>query len=663
MTFKLRPEIRKSLSAIEITELNDFQIETYNKFANTNANLILSAGTGTGKTEAVLIPITNYLLGTSAKGLKIIYIMPLIALANDQADRVEKFFRSSDLTVFKYHGEVSAGKKKKFFNDPTDVLIITPESLQGILVSDNKFIFNTVSHFVIDEIHYFFDNERGNHMYNSIWLINKLFSKTRIIGISATININDQTKKWLSSINGYSLDIISAKNVNKRIIKLDAHDSLSKNEDLANFIFDKKCMVFFQSKKDLEMQAILMNKHKNKKRDILVHHGNLSKLEREKNENTIKNHNTSIFCTSTLELGIDIGDIDIVFFDKQPNSVSSFLQRIGRSGRRSGIAKAKIYCQDDYNVVYSYIIKNLAQENIVEEPKPISLSYAKLSHFILTILVIQPINDVSKFLNFLNQNIYYTDLQLDKLLELLDYMVLQELIIYRQDGRITIFDKGSILIKKRDYYSFFIANSDTFSVFDTDNNLLGFIAGYKLKRNNVENIGISGHSWKIVELNDNSVKLQKDNNLSGTLFTSLNEPPITELVRNSLLKYMENDDFTNCNNEFVNIYKRSINELKILINSSKIIELSDKEINAAKMSEDLRELIHWGYLMIPNDSELDFKGIITKLEEDLFKKEYNFSEIKFKENVPNSLLKEEFIESNYDFKELRKKIKECYYGE
>ena len=346
--------------------------------------LIISPTAG-GKTEAALIPLFSniYNYGFEDQKVQAIYIAPLKALLNDLDNRIIEWTDYlEDLTIFKWHGDVSTSLKKKQINKPATILLSTPESLDVILASnkiDNQNYFSNVHTIIIDEAHYFAKDSRGAQL-SSINERIQYFSQHTIqrIGLSATVGDPERVALWLQG-SGAIAEIIKTDDIDRELdlknILID--DTLNKNNDLQSELFDLvksgKSIIFGNSRRDVEMTARLLNESKI---DVLVHHGSISKYLREEAEElmSVSKHSV-ISATSTLELGIDIGDLNRVVQKGLLPSVNSYLQRIGRAGRKDGKAQIALITDNFEDFVLNLSFASLGMEKYNEPLRPSKKRY------------------------------------------------------------------------------------------------------------------------------------------------------------------------------------------------------------------------------------------------------------------------------------------------
>ena len=382
------PLKNKIISKLGWKELTSVQEMTIPEILG-GKNAVILAPTAGGKTEAAFFPILSLIHEEELKPISVLYVSPIKALLNNQEERLKILSSFVYGDVFKWHGDVEGSEKTKFYKKPSQILIITPESLEVILMSqkvNKEEMFKNIRFIVIDEIHAFADSERGSHLIAILERI-QTFSKYDIqrIGLSATVGNPKVICDWMQgSSKRESIVINPPKQAGQKLIEI---KMVKRDEDLGmevcKRIFGKKALFFSNSrsaaeglKKEIEGKGI----------DTFVHHSSIDKRFREIAEEKFKiGTNNCIIATNTLELGIDIGDLDIVLQLDSPNTVSSFLQRMGRTGRRKGtIAHYVFFPTKPAKFILSIAILNLAVRRWVESVYVSKLSYDIFFHQILT---------------------------------------------------------------------------------------------------------------------------------------------------------------------------------------------------------------------------------------------------------------------------------------
>jgi len=330
--------------------------------------LVPSAG---GKTEASMFPTLSNLVSDQPDGVGALYIAPIKALLNNQAERLGNYTEMVGLRRFVWHGDTTSHERTVFLRDPCELLMTTPESLEVMLVSqsvDSKALFGDLRIIVIDEVHAIAGSDRGAHLMSVIERLAKISNHDiQRVGLSATVGNPDEILRWLQGSSQRDGCVVDPPKKASRRQLLVTH-----RQDLATLAFDaarmsqgQKSLFFCQSRSVSEAVAEHMRRAGTA---VFVHHSAVSKEERQLAEHEFNSgSNACIVCTSTLELGIDVGDLDRVLQAEAADTVSSFLQRMGRTGRREGqAANTTFFCSNSDSVLQSIALIELAKAGWVE---------------------------------------------------------------------------------------------------------------------------------------------------------------------------------------------------------------------------------------------------------------------------------------------------------
>lgn len=334
-------------------------------------NAVVLAPTAGGKTEASMFPALASLVEREPDGVGVIYIAPIKALLNNQEDRLGTYTEMVGLRRFVWHGDVGDSAKRRFVKEPAEILMTTPESLEVMLVSQRspaQRLFKDLRLIVIDEVHALAGTDRGAHLMSVIErLAPSSQNDIQRVGLSATVGNPEQILAWLKgSSRREGVVVDPPKNPAKRDLSIGLYQSIADLADeAAAKATGRKSLFFCQSRALTETVAERM---RGREVDVFVHHSSISLEERKAAEDRFAHgSNACIVCTSTLELGIDVGDLDAVFQANAPSSVSSFMQRMGRTGRRAGTtANTTFLCEDPEAVLQSVALIELAREGWVE---------------------------------------------------------------------------------------------------------------------------------------------------------------------------------------------------------------------------------------------------------------------------------------------------------
>jgi ATP-dependent Lhr-like helicase len=302
---------------------------------------LVLAPTAGGKTEAALFPLLSRMARESWAPLSVLYVCPLRALLNNLHPRVERYAGFLGRRAGLWHGDVTSAPRRRIVTDPPDILLTTPESIEAMLVSsrvDHRHLFAHVRAVVVDEIHAFAGDDRGWHLLAVLERVARCAGRDlQRIGLSATVGNPDALLRWLRGA-GRAPGRVVAPKVGAPAdpqVEVDHVGSLSNAATLISKLHrGEKRLVFVDSKSVAEhLTAELRSRHV----ATFVSHAALSRDERHQAEQAFAEATDCVIvATSTLELGIDVGDLDRVIQIGAPGTVASFLQRLGRTGRRPG---------------------------------------------------------------------------------------------------------------------------------------------------------------------------------------------------------------------------------------------------------------------------------------------------------------------------------------
>lgn len=382
--YRLAPFIQEYIYKMGWEELRGVQVKAINAILDTPNHVLITSATASGKTEAAFLPILTDLDAHPSSTIGVMYIGPLKALINDQFQRLRGLLEETQIPVQSWHGDIDQASKQHFIKQASGVLQITPESLEAMLIkrhSDLRRLFGDLRYVVIDEAHAFIDSERGRQVICQLQRLSRYQDHTaRRIGLSATIGDPQLAADWLSGGSNLPVEIVDDL-AGKRMIELglehfiDYRDLLrkldhpetqperlqelrQKQQEFYDHIYElvnheTKTLVFANSRQGTEEIGLQLrtNAERSGTPDIYhVHHGAISAPLREAAEDAMRDSAlpATTIATLTLELGIDIGHLDQVLQVGAPNTVSSFLQRLGRSGRRANHPSRMFFYSREY---------------------------------------------------------------------------------------------------------------------------------------------------------------------------------------------------------------------------------------------------------------------------------------------------------------------------
>ncbi|MCQ2078627.1 MAG: DEAD/DEAH box helicase [archaeon] len=353
------------------TEWRSIQKTAYEHFTGGSQHILICAGTSSGKTEAAMFPIISSLHREPTKGFGALYIGPLKALIDDQFERIEPILRDSYIPITGWHGDISQSRKRKAVSNPSGILQITPESLQNILVNRQEELprlFGDLRFIVIDEVHAFMNSDRGLQLLCCLERLERLTGcRPRRLGLSATISDKTVAGEWLSANTGIGTVVVSDDSIGDRRIEIRYNMFPSEKEEEGEYrkkavtryykqlysdVKNRSCIVFTNSRDSAEKTSRSLGRMaelNGRPGEVFIHHGSVSAELRHNAEEALKNKDrkNTVVATVTLELGIDVGNLDRIVQIGAPYTCSSMVQRMGRSGRRGGTQNMVVYCNDD----------------------------------------------------------------------------------------------------------------------------------------------------------------------------------------------------------------------------------------------------------------------------------------------------------------------------
>jgi len=312
------------------------------------ANLVAVAPTAAGKTEAAVLPLLSAMLQGGWSGLSVLYVCPLRALLNNLHVRIGDYCQMVGRRAGLWHGDVLGGARGRILGDPPDVLLTTPESLEVMLISrkvDHQQLFAGVRAVVVDEIHAFGGDDRGWHLLAVLERIAAVAGRDlQRIGLSATVGDPASLLSWLCGSSTRPSHVVAPDSGRPAAPELTL-DHVGSLRNAAHVISQlhrgEKRLVFCDSRARVEQLAVELRE---RQVDTFVSHSSLALDERRRAEEAFAQaRDCVIVATSTLELGIDVGDLDRVIQLDSPATVASFLQRLGRAGRRAGTTRNMLF--------------------------------------------------------------------------------------------------------------------------------------------------------------------------------------------------------------------------------------------------------------------------------------------------------------------------------
>lgn len=515
---ELHPIVQKWVYKQGWNDLRDIQKKSIDPILSCNTDVVISASTAAGKTEAAFLPACSA-IAEQRDSFGIIYISPLKALINDQYRRLEQLSDMLDMTVTPWHGDSLQSKKKKAKRDPQGILLITPESLESLLVRESGWVktaFDTLQYIIIDEYHAFIGSERGFQLQSLMYRLESLLERKNTIpriALSATLGDMDSVLGYLRPVKSLPCKLIEGSKSHSTLkIQLRGYidrkpdeegDVLPADTQIAEDLFvllrGDSHLVFANSRARTEIFAASLSdmcKENGVPNEFFPHHGSLAKELRQELEARLQQESkpTTAVCTMTLELGIDIGKVKSVAQVTAPHSVASLRQRLGRSGRRGDPAILRMFIAEDELTLNSNIVDKLRIELLqsiamirlllvkkwYEPADAEQFHFSTLLHQILAVISQWGGVRADQLWALLCQSGSFSKVSMDHFKMLLTEMGEQRLITQLSSGELVIGDEGEKLVGHYTFYAVFntpeefriVVNSKTLGSIPLDDQII-----------------------------------------------------------------------------------------------------------------------------------------------------------------------------------------------
>ncbi len=356
-------------------------------------HVVVIAPTAGGKTEAAVLPVLSRMLSEDWRGLSVLYLCPIRALLNNLHIRLSRYAELVGRSCSVWHGDTSPTERSRINREQPDILLTTPESLEVMLVSlktDPIALFSQVRVVIVDELHSFAGDDRGWHMLSVLQRVSRLAGRElQKIGLSATIGNPEYLLQWLqsgSSIPGQVVQPLVTE-TKEPTVRLDFVGSIKNAAVVVSRLYrGEKRLVFVDSRARAEELGAELRQHEIK---TYVTHSSLSKDQRGRAERAFASETDCVIvATSVLELGVDVGDLDRVIQIDAPSTVASFLQRMGRTGRRADTERNCLFlATHDFALLQAAALLQMWSQGFVEEVIPPPIPYHVFIQQFLTLVL------------------------------------------------------------------------------------------------------------------------------------------------------------------------------------------------------------------------------------------------------------------------------------
>jgi len=494
-------------------------------------NVLILSGTGSGKTLVAMLPLFDMVTREKRKPISILYINPLRSLSRDLLDRLFWWGDKLDLDVCVRHGDTSQQERKMQADSPPDCLITTPETLGAMLIGKKlREHLKNVKYVVIDEVHELVDNKRGVQLSLLLERLKALAGDFQRIGLSATVG----DPKSVANFIGKNVKIVKADYRKRYEIKveipssLEIPDTIFMNDDtfarlmrIRQLINEHKSVLTFTNTR--ETAEVLSSRFRTIDKSLRqeVHHGSLSKEKRIESEKKFKNEEIkALIATSSLELGIDIGSIDLVIQYLSPRQVSKLIQRIGRSGHKVGEKSKGIVLTDEYDVFESVVIAQKAINKEIEKTKIHEMAKDVLATQIIGLGLEEYGITTSKIYNIIKNAYPFRKMTKDELIELVKFLKDLRLIWLEPH------ENDFSLKRTRRSWDYYFNNLSTIPdtrqvnvISIVENEPVGSLdEAFVAEHGQIGNTFIcSGRAWKILSVEDRKVIVEPVDDVEGAI--------------------------------------------------------------------------------------------------------------------------------------------------
>lgn len=521
---KLNEKLRRIILDYGYIEPTEPQEKTIPEILS-GENILLIAPTGSGKTEAALFPIMSMIINENIKGIRAIYITPLRALNRDILRRMVEIAEKIGVSIEVRHGDTPEATRRRQALKPPKILITTPETLQAILPGKTmRKHLSKVKYVIIDELHELISDKRGVQLALALERLEEICEeKIQRIGLSATIGNRDLAAKFLAGTNG-NVKIIDSTEKKNFEINVEAifndEEKYSEVNGIPVYMIKRlrkiielasksnSTLLFTNTRETAEALSTMIKKL-NPPFKIGVHHGSISKEERIRVEEEFKNGMVKLLiCTSSLELGIDIGSIDHVIQYTSPRQATNLMQRVGRAGHKIWeISRGTIIASTIDDIIESTVLAKRVMEKKIEDLKMHEKALDVLAHQIVGLILDLGSVNVKDVKRIFSRAYPYRDLKEEDVIEVA--LFLSEIGVIKYYG-----EDGNLKARRNRTWKYYYENlsviPDTrkFTVISVeDRRPIGNLDEEFVVIHGKEPFILAGRTWNIINIDENELKI------------------------------------------------------------------------------------------------------------------------------------------------------------
>ncbi len=496
--------LAEALKRVGIERFNELQRVAIPKVAKGDDVLIV-APTGSGKTECAVVPILWKMLKEGAEGLTFIYITPLRALNRDMLRRLKTLAEHLGFSIAVRHGDTTGYERRRQSSNPPQILITTPETFQILFLGKRlREALKNVRYVVIDEVHELAESERGAQLAVALERLKEI-TKFQIVGLSATVKNAGEVARYFGISNVvvwmgrkvYDFKVIRPREGEAEGIGI--RDELARVVNEIRRIAEsyRSALIFVNTRQAAEALGLSLKRVM----DVEVHHGSLSRTARvEAEERFSRGELKALICTSSMELGIDIGHVDVVVQFNSPREVGRLIQRVGRSGHREDkVSRGYVVAESFDDILESWVIVKRAKEGEIEETRMHKLPLDVLANQICAIALEYGEIDVERCYDIISRSEPFRELRMEEFLEICDFLA---------KGKVISFD-GKVIKARRKTRTYFYENismipdEKRYKVIDiTTGKVIGYLDETFVSSFDCKVFAMKGELWRVVSIGE-----------------------------------------------------------------------------------------------------------------------------------------------------------------